>query len=166
MAKLGMQLTPNPHPLGEIELEWLVLRSLIQAVQDQLHFPIARNSARPVPFNCSISQIEKVSSPIQLLTLTLKRVKLKPFQFQGKIRGTRMSSTDGGSVWAITWQDIVLKNGIIHLGQFNTGFEFEITAIVWVTLKMIGLKLGLFLIGIKFRIHLRLVECRKWQKSV
>ena len=84
----------------------------------------------------------------QLLTLTLKRVKLKPFQFQGKIRGTRMSSTDGGSVWAITWQDIVLKNGIIHLGQFNTGFEFEITAIVWVTLKMIGLKLGIFLIGI------------------
>ena len=90
-AKLRKQLTPNLPPLGEIELEWLVLRSLIQAVQDQLHFPIARKSARPVPFNCSISQIEKVSSPI--VNLNLEKIKLKPFQFQGKIRGTRMSST-------------------------------------------------------------------------
>ena len=77
MAKLEMQLTPNPPPLGEIELEWLVLRSLIQAVQDQLHFPIARNSARPVPFNCSISQIEKVSSPIVNLNSELIKHCLK-----------------------------------------------------------------------------------------
>ena len=81
-AKLGMQLTPNPPPLGEIELEWLVLRSLIQAVQDQLHFPIARKSARPVPFNCSISQIEKVSSPI--VNLNLEKSKAETLSVPGQ----------------------------------------------------------------------------------
>ena len=81
-AKLGMQLTPNPPPLGEIELEWLVLRSLIQAVQDQLHFPIARKSARPVPFNCLISQIEKVSSPI--VNLNLEKSKAETLSVPGQ----------------------------------------------------------------------------------
>ena len=75
-------MTPNPPPLGEIELEWLVLRSLIQAVQDQLHFPIARNSARPVPFNCSISQIEKVSSPI--VNLNLEKSKAETLSVSGQ----------------------------------------------------------------------------------